>query len=245
MQQKISRSKIDLFTECPRCFWLDLKERIKRPDFPPYTINNAVDYLLKQQFDTYREAGKPHPIMEKHGLQAVPFRHPDLEKWRHNFTGVQYDDPETGFFVFGAVDDVWVTPEKHLLVVDYKATGANQYRIYDSYARQMEIYQWLLRRNGFTVSPTGYFVFAKVNKGQGFENQTLPFDLFLESYTGDDGWVSQALSRARETLEFEEAPEAGAECKYCNYVKSVSGKQAGRAARDVSEKKPRPKNALF
>ena len=26
--------------------------------------------------------------------------------------------------------------------------------------RQMEIYQWLLRKNGFKVSDTGYFVYA-------------------------------------------------------------------------------------
>ena len=46
---KLSRSKIDLYLECPRCFWLDLKKGIKRPQPAPYTINSAIDLLLKKR----------------------------------------------------------------------------------------------------------------------------------------------------------------------------------------------------
>jgi len=165
---KLSRSKIELSLECPRCFWLDMKQGIKRPPPMPYTINNAVDYLLKQEFDIHREKGTPHPVMKKHKIDAVPYSHEKINTWRHNFTGVQFHHKPTDFLVYGAVDDIWVNPEGELMVVDYKATGANQHRIYDSYKRQMEIYQWLLRQNGFNVSPVGYFVFAKVNKAGGF-----------------------------------------------------------------------------
>ena len=105
---KISRSKIDLFVECPRCFWLDLRQGVKRPSFPTYNIHKAGDYLLKQEFDVHREKGTPHPVMKEHGIAAVPFQHPNMNKWRHNFTGVQYHHEPTDFMVFGAVDDIWV-----------------------------------------------------------------------------------------------------------------------------------------
>ncbi|MCA9330587.1 hypothetical protein KC957_00940, partial [Candidatus Saccharibacteria bacterium] len=33
---KVSRSKIELFMQCPRCFWLDARLKIKRPSGPPF-----------------------------------------------------------------------------------------------------------------------------------------------------------------------------------------------------------------
>lgn len=230
---KLSRSKIELFSECPRCFWLEMKQGIKRPQPAPYTINNAVDYLLKQEFDIHREKGMPHPVMKKNKIDAVPYQTPEIHKWRQNFTGVQYHHKPTDFLVYGAVDDVWINPEGELIVVDYKATGANQHQIYDSYRRQMEVYQWLLRMNGFKVSDVGYFVFARVNKGSGFGNDqvlqaglgqaVLSFDLFVEPLEGDDSWLPAVLIRARETFDLSKAPSASGACQYCRYRESAEG----------------------
>ena len=235
---KLSRSKIELFLDCPRCFWLDIKQGIKRPQPPPYTINNAVDYLLKQEFDIHREKGTPHPIMKKHKVEAVPYKHEDIHKWRQNFIGVQYHHKPTDFLVFGAVDDIWVNPNGELIVVDYKATGAKEHQIYDSYKRQMEIYQWLLRGNGFRVADLGYFVFARVNKGDGFTDAlrqglrvslsrtpqgdgsaiaALSFDMFVELQKGDASWVESVLASAREVYDSYETPRASGACKYCMY----------------------------
>ncbi len=220
---KLSRSKIELFLECPRCFWLDLREKIKRPPPAPYTINNAIDYLLKQEFDAYREKGKPHPIMVKNNIDAIPLDVPEMSKWRHNFTGVQYEDMENDFLLYGAVDDVWVNPAGELIVVDYKATGAKEHKIYDSYRRQMEVYQWLLAQLGHKVSPRGYFVFAKVNKAEGFEKASLSFDLIVEPCVGDNAWIPKAVRNARLTFDFDIPPVAAIDCEYCAY-----SEQAGR-----------------
>lgn len=220
---KLSRSKIELSIDCPKCFWLDLKQGIKRPQGPPFTLNNAVDFLLKEEFDVYREQGKPHPTMEKHNINAVPYQHEKLNQWRHNFTGVQYEHKSTGFLVYGAVDDVWVNQDGELIVVDYKATGAREHKIYDSYERQMAIYQWLLRRNGFKVATVGYFVFARVDKAKGFGNGTaaLAFDLFVEPLAADDSWVEQALFAARKILDGETPPDPVPACDYCNYRRAA------------------------
>jgi PD-(D/E)XK nuclease superfamily len=216
---KLSRSKLELFTECQRCFWLDVKKGVKRPQGPPFTLNNAVDYLLKEEFDRHRAAASRHPVMEKFKIDAVPFQHAELNKWRHNFTGVQVHHAASGLMIYGAVDDVWVNPKGELIVVDYKATGAKEHKIYDSYGRQMEIYQWLLQQNGFSVSPVGYFVFARVNKADGFGNgdAALAFDLFVEPYAGDNTWVEHTVMNARKALDKEDIPESGANCPYCSY----------------------------
>jgi hypothetical protein len=105
---KVSRSKIELFMQCPRCFWLDTRLKIKRPSGPPFNINKAIDELFKKEFDVHRKAGTPHPIMIENQLESiVPFQHADLDKWRHNFTGVATVHEPTNLHVFGAIDDVW------------------------------------------------------------------------------------------------------------------------------------------
>ncbi len=231
---KLSRSKIDLLAECPRCFWLEMKKGVKRPQPFPYTINNAVDYLMKQEFDIYREKGEPHPVMVENEINAVPYQNEKLNEWRHNFTGIRHTHEPSGFEVFGAVDDIWVNPDGELIVVDYKATGANEHKVQDSYRRQMEVYQWLLRKNGFEVSPVGYFVFARVNKGNGFSAQggsasgggrqaVLPFNFFIESHKGDDSWIEGILSKAREVFDSDEAPNSSAACQYCAYREGANG----------------------
>ena len=214
---KLSRTKIELFLDCPHCFWLVMNKGVKRPPPAPYTINLAIDSLLKQEFDVCRENGTAHYIIKKYSINAIPYKCEEIDKWRYNFTGVQFHHKPTDFLVFGAVDDVWVNPAGELIVVDYKATGAKEYKIYDSYKRQMEIYQWLLAMNGYKVSKTGYFLFAKVNKEGGFAEGKLSFDLSLEPLEGNGDWVDGIILNAKKTVDGP-LPEPNQECIYCQFV---------------------------
>jgi len=54
----LSRSKVDLFISCPRCFYLDRRLGIARPPGFPFNLNSAVDTLLKNEFDEYRRSGE-------------------------------------------------------------------------------------------------------------------------------------------------------------------------------------------
>lgn len=225
---RLSRSKLDLSLECSRCFYLDNKLGIKRPPGYPFNLNSAVDALLKKEFDVHRAEESAHPLMNEYGVDAVPFQHKDMEVWRDNFKGVETYHEPTGFTVSGAVDDVWVNPEGELLVVDYKSTSKDgevtlDAEWQDGYKRQMEVYQWLLRQNGFTVSDTGYFVYANGRKDEEAFDGKLVFDVTLISYTGSDEWVEGALHDAKAVLESEAIPPADAECDYCLY-REVAGK---------------------
>src|SRR5215831_17386556 len=82
---KVSRSQIEAFCECPRCFWLNHRRGIRRPSSPPFLINTLVDKMLKVEFDACRAAGVPHPIMIENGIEGVPMPHPELDVWRNNF----------------------------------------------------------------------------------------------------------------------------------------------------------------
>jgi len=120
---KLSRSKIDLFLECPRCFYYDRLLGVGRPPGYPFALNSAVDALLKQEFDIHRARGTKHPLIEKYGIDAQPVVHEDLDKWRNNFTGVQYLHEPTNLLIFGAIDDLWQNSKGEYIVVDYKATA--------------------------------------------------------------------------------------------------------------------------
>lgn len=219
---KVSRSKIDLFIECPRCFYLDRRLGVGRPPGFPFNLNSAVDTLLKKEFDVFRALGTPHPLMQKNDVDAVPFAHPDLDEWRENFKGVQYTHTPTRFTVTGAVDDIWINSAGELIVVDYKSTAKNgvitlDEKWKDGYKRQMEVYQWLLRRNMFEVSDMGYFVYANgITKNDTFDNK-LEFEVTLLPYTGNDAWVEDVLYDMYACLHNEEIPPPGPDCDHCAY----------------------------
>ena len=60
---KISRTKFSNFLSCKRCFYLDRVKGLKEPSMPGWSLNIAVDELLKKEFDYYRKSQKPHPMM--------------------------------------------------------------------------------------------------------------------------------------------------------------------------------------
>lgn len=225
---KISRSKLDLFTECPRCAFLDLKHGIKRPPSPSFTLNNAVDELLKREFDIHRAEKTTHPLLKKYGLDAVPLADERLDEWRDALRrGIAYHHAPTNILLRGGVDDIWVTPAGELIVVDYKATSkkigpTTEDDLYDSYKRQMEIYQWLFRRNDFAVHPTGYFVYVNGKSDAKAFDGKLEFDITLIPYTGSDAWVEPKLHELKEMLLSEEIPApgisfGGGPCDFCTY----------------------------
>lgn len=217
---KLSRSKLELFFECPRCFWLYVGKNISRPSTAPYTINNAIDLLLKKEFDTHRAQGTAHYLIQQAGLDAIPYASHHLDAWRHNFTGIQYRDFKHNFLIFGAVDDIWINSQGELIVVDYKASGNPAGELYPSYKRQLEIYQWLLRQNGYKVHPRGYFVYCRADHTKGFVHGQLAFDIQLESYDGDDSWLPTILDQARNVLD-SEIPVPAENCSYCKYLAQV------------------------
>jgi CRISPR/Cas system-associated exonuclease Cas4 (RecB family) len=225
---KVSRSKIELFMQCQRCFWLDVRLKIKRPDSPPFNINKAIDELFKKEFDSYRVKGEPHPLMLDNQIKAIPFAHKQLDDWRHNFTGIVTIHKPTNLHVFGAVDDLWVDDDGQIIVVDYKATAKDKEVNIDadwqiSYKRQLEVYQWLLRQNDLPVSKQGYFVYANGRSDlDGFFDK-VEFRTKVIPYIGDDAWVEPTLYKMKECMDGEMPAVGdsimGGECTFCAYAR--------------------------
>lgn len=220
---KLSRSKIDLFIDCPRCFYLDRKLGISKPSGPGFSLNSAVDALLKKEFDIHRAKNQAHPLMGKYGIEAIPLAHEEMENWRNNFRGIQYFHAPTNLLIFGAIDDIWQMKDGTLAIVDYKSTSTSKEITLDdewkeSYKRQMEIYQWLFEKNGFKVSPTGYFVYCNGLKDREAFDGKLEFDLSIIDYKGDNSWVEKAIFDISKTLKSLVVPQPSETCEYCEYI---------------------------
>ncbi|MDE2018935.1 MAG: PD-(D/E)XK nuclease family protein [Patescibacteria group bacterium] len=228
----VSRSGIDLFVRCPRCFYIDKRLGTANPPGFPFSLNSAVDALLKKEFDAHRAKGLAHPLMKAYGIEAIPFAHQELDAWRDSLRrGIKYLHEPTNLMIRGGVDDVWVSPDGELIIADYKATSKNKEVTLDAewqdgYKRQMEIYQWLFRKNGFKVSDTGYFVYCNGNADKEAFDAKLEFDIKLISYKGNDDWVEQTIFDLHDCLMSETLPKPGDACDFCAYYDARKGLEA-------------------
>ena len=224
---RLSRSKIDLFLNCPRCFYLDRKLGVARPPSFPFSLNSAVDKLLKKEFDIHRSRGTIHPLMKTYGIDAIPLAHEKINEWRDALRGgITLRIDGSNVVVTGGVDDVWVSPAGEFMIVDYKATSKEEEVTLDAdwqigYKRQMEIYQWLFRKNDFKVSSTGYFVYCNGNTDREAFDGRLEFDIKIIPYTGDDSWVEKTVLDAIECLKDNNLPAPGKDCDFCKYRTAV------------------------
>ncbi|MFH1354683.1 MAG: PD-(D/E)XK nuclease family protein [Candidatus Omnitrophota bacterium] len=224
---KLSRTKIELFINCPRCFYLDRRLGVGQPPPFPFALNSAVDKLLKKEFDSYRDKQISHPLMEGNGIKAVPFKHKELNVWRDALRGgIEYLHQPTNLRISGGIDDIWVAPDGLLFIVDYKSTSKEQEVSIDAdwqitYKRQMEIYQWLFRRNGFNVSSIGYFVYCNGLTDRDTFSAKLDFDIKIIPYDGNDSWIEAKIIEMHKCLVSPKIPEHGSDCDFCKYNKAI------------------------
>ena len=86
----------------------------------------------------------------------------------------------------------------------------------------MEVYQWLLRRNGYRVSDTGYFVYCNGRADAPAFDGKLEFDITLIPYTGEANWVEPTLELIHRCLNDDQIAAAAPDCDYCAYVAAVA-----------------------
>lgn len=205
---------------------MDRKLGVAQPPGFPFSLNSAVDKLLKKEFDILRDKGQAHPLMIKFGINAIPLKNENLDEWRDPFKGITYLHKPTNLMITGGVDDIWINPNGEFIIVDYKATSKEEEVSLDAdwqigYKRQMEIYQWLFRQNGFKVSKTGYFVYCNGKTSGNRFDAKLEFDIKIIPYVGDDSWVEKAVTDASATLSSDTIPDSSPDCDYCNYRKAA------------------------
>jgi len=225
MQQRtiqLSPNSLNLYLECPHCFWLDKNNGIKRPPPYPYALNSAVDTLLKEEFDAYRSKKIVHPLLRENNIKARLFLNQKLlNQWRNNFAGIRYFDPDLKATLFGAVDDVLEFEDKKIAPLDYKSTGSSAANIYDRFQLQLDTYTFLMEKNGFQTPRKGYLAFYIVDKSKGFIDR-LPFRKEIMEITTNPSDIYEIFKEAVMCLRNSSPPKHSRDCQFSKWLNGAN-----------------------
>lgn len=213
MPYKFSSSTLSLMDECQRCFWLHFRANLKRPDgiFP--SLPNGMDRVLKQHFDSFRERKMLPPELKQLNEYKLFENKELLEKWRNYLAGIRWTD-ENGNVLMGAVDNILQKGSK-LVVLDYKTRG---YPLKDDtheyYQDQMDIYNFLLRKNGYETEEYAYLLFYHPDKVTESGEVLFHTDLIKIAISVKN--AEEIMRKALQVLDGD-IPKADEECGYCRW----------------------------
>ncbi|MFH1751849.1 MAG: PD-(D/E)XK nuclease family protein [archaeon] len=220
MNYKISPSTINLMLDCPKCFWLQLVKGVRRPNgiFP--SLPSGMDKILKEHFDRFMERKQLPPELKENGCVEGCKLFEDKEKlnvWRNNFKGLQFVDKISGVMLRGAIDNILVKNDK-LIVLDYKTRG---YPLKDDthsyYQAQMDLYNYLLRKNGYKTEDFTYLLFYYPNKVT--VTGEIIFDTVLKRIETSAVDGEKLFKQAIKVLQLKIEPEGKKGCEWCGFRK--------------------------
>jgi hypothetical protein len=198
--------------ECPRCFWLEKHGIWKRPESIKASLMNGMDIILKRHFDKFMKRGElPPEIKDHHHTQGLKLFDDEelLKAWRNNLKGISWAD-DNGNILRGAVDNILVK-EKKLIVLDYKTRGFPlKEDTLEYYQNQLNIYNFLLRKNGFETEDYSLLLFY-IPK-EVLETGEVVFDTVLARRDTNVKDAETLFFRAIDFLN-SECPEKG--CEWC------------------------------
>ena len=141
----------------------------------------------------------------------------------------------------GGLDDVYQNSKTgQLHIVDYKSTaqGTRSPDKYErkpvsldepwktGYKRQMDMYVWIMRRKGFEVSSTGYFLYCDGDRFSDYEflrldEAMMKFKMSLIAYEANTNWIEPTLMQIKECLFSDNMPEHHANCEHGQFLDAV------------------------
>ncbi len=216
MPYKFSPSSLSLLKDCPRCFWLHFNKNIKRPDTIFPSLPSGMDKILKEHFDRFMKKGELPPELKELNGQVKLFDNEELLKvWRSNFKGIPWTDKK-GNLIHGAIDNL-LQKGKKLIVLDYKTRGFPlKEDTHEHYQDQMDMYNFLLRKNGYETEEYTYLLFYHPHGVE--ESGHVCFNTDLVKIKVNIKNAENIFKRAIDVLEGK-IPEAAEECGFCRWVK--------------------------
>ncbi len=214
MTVSLSSSSLNLLKDCPRCFWMQLNKGVKRPNgiFP--SLPSGMDRILKVHFDSFRDKGLLPPELQQ--LEDVKlFDNAELlEVWRDNRKGIQWTD-NGGNVLRGAVDNI-LEKDGRLIVLDYKTRGFPvKEDTHKHYQDQLDIYNFLLRKNGFETEDYAYLMFYHPKEVEKDGSVIFNTDLIKVNVSIEN---AEKLFRGAIEILKESIPDCGKECEFCEWV---------------------------
>ena len=215
MSYKFSPSSLSLLKDCPRCFWLQFNKCIKHPDTVFPSLPSGMDKILKEHFDKFMKRGELPPELQQLNGEVKLFDDEELLKvWRSNFKGIPWNDKK-GNLIHGAIDNLLQKKNK-LIVLDYKTRGYPlKEDTHEHYQDQMDIYNFLLRKNGYETEDYTYLLFYHPHQVE--ENGHVCFNTDLVKIKVNINNAEKIFKKAIKVLE-SDMPKPNESCGYCKWV---------------------------
>lgn len=212
---KLSPHTLNLYTECPRCFWEEAHGK-KRPSGPFPSLPSGMDKIIKQRFDAYRRKREvPEELASRSELALFPAQKL-LNSWRRQRGALAWQD-ENSNTLAGSLDDVLQTVHEELVVLDYKTRGFPLKTTPDYYTLQLECYTLLLQKLGF--STTGYALLLFYSPDSFTEQGTVRFNSQLVEVPVYPDHAEETFQAAVQALDGRK-PKADKKCAYCAWRES-------------------------
>lgn len=211
----MSPSRINLYVECPRCFWLRVNEGVERPTRPFPSLPSGIDGVLKDHFDRYRARNELPPELRGEVDEALCGDVDLVERARDWRREPRYTDAEVDAVLRGGVDDLLETGDGSLVVLDYKTRGyPPKDGVPGYYARQVGLYSLMLREAGYPTTDYGYLLYYYPGEVGGagevrFETELRRVGVDVD---GSRDLFRDAVDMLRGSL-----PEPAEDCDYCSY----------------------------
>ncbi len=213
---RLSASSIGLMLDCPRCFWLKTVKKIDRPSGSFPSLPGGIDAVMKKHFDAYRSKGLPPELVGK--VDGKLFDDTELiNKWRNWRTGLTIKDDVNNIILVTAFDDLLVKDGK-FIPIDVKTKGWQpKIDAKDHYQHQLDIYAYVLSKNGYKVEDHAYLAFYHPEIANGDESIK-----FVTTVVKVDTKLEHAVKMMEEAAGIIDSkePKSAEKCEFCKWNQS-------------------------
>ncbi len=205
---RLSPSTINLYCDCPRCFYLELKKLSSRPRgiFPSLPI--GIDRTLKIYFERFRTEGKLPPELSGTINAKLATGLPKQLK---------YVDEGLSADLRGNLDECLEFPDGTFAPLDFKTRASKTDKLITAYQNQLDIYTFLLEKSGYRTRKVGYLVYYFPESVEGGDFK-FGIDIKEIATSMEAGYA--LFKKAVDLLRSDNVPVSAPECEYCNFEKS-------------------------
>lgn len=209
---KLSPSSLNLFLECPRCFWIYINKEIKRPGPPVASVTNGLDRSIKKYFEEMR-LKKTLPEFLQRSIPGKLMENFPKRGW------LEYTDTKLDAKLGGFLDECIQFEDGRYAVLDHKTRGSAPESVHKAYQLQMDAYTFLLEANNYLTRKTAYLVYyipKRIIKESDFE-----FEIVIKEIKTDPSRAKEVFNNALAALK-DRIPNIQKECSFCQWTATLN-----------------------
>jgi len=206
MEYKLSPSNLNLLRDCPRCFWLHMVKKIKRPMGPMSSIPIKMDSIIKHYFNKYRDIGKLPPIIDGKVTGWLAVGMPKTLK----------SELDNGITLWGRPDDYLKLKDGNIVAFDHKTKSKAPENVHPSYQLQLDAYSYLLKKMGYDTISKAYLAFYYPDECELHNGMT--FNCTVIEVKTNFSRVNNLIDKAYNVLNGN-LPASDENCEYCKWRK--------------------------